>query len=185
MAIAARLTLEEFLHLPEEEPALEFADGEVTQKVSPKGRHAFLQEGLAEILNAALRRKKRGRAVTELRTTFAGASYVPDVSVYRTDRIPTDAAGMVADDFTEPPDVAIEIASPGQSPNAPVRKCQWYVEHGVQMALLFDSTDRSVLVVRRGQPLVALGESDSLDLAPAFPGIVIPLGEVFASLRPR
>jgi hypothetical protein len=36
MAVApARLTLEEFLKLPEEEPSLEFADGMVTPKVSP------------------------------------------------------------------------------------------------------------------------------------------------------
>src|SRR5205085_8782298 len=34
-----RLTLEEFLEQPEAEPALEYADGVVTQKVSPKMYH--------------------------------------------------------------------------------------------------------------------------------------------------
>jgi hypothetical protein len=37
------MTLVEFLALPEEEPALEFADGRVEQKVSPKGKHSGLQ----------------------------------------------------------------------------------------------------------------------------------------------
>ena len=43
MAVAGRrMTLEEFLALPEEEPALEYADGEVTQKVSPNCWHGKL-----------------------------------------------------------------------------------------------------------------------------------------------
>ena len=37
-----RMTLTEFLALPEEKPALEYENGEVTQKVSPKGRHSAL-----------------------------------------------------------------------------------------------------------------------------------------------
>ncbi len=45
MVVARRrmITLEEFLALPEEEPALEYADGEVTQKRSPSYRHGRLQ----------------------------------------------------------------------------------------------------------------------------------------------
>ena len=40
MALTERRTsLEEFLKLPEEKPALEYFDGKVTQKVSPKTRH--------------------------------------------------------------------------------------------------------------------------------------------------
>jgi Uma2 family endonuclease len=45
MAIAQRrLTLEELLALPEEEPALEYYDGTVTQKVSPQGQHTVLAQ---------------------------------------------------------------------------------------------------------------------------------------------
>lgn len=52
MAVVARaITLDEFLKLPEAEPALEFEDGVVTQKVSPKGRHGVLQAELVRQLN--------------------------------------------------------------------------------------------------------------------------------------
>ena len=52
MAITSTpLTLEQFLALPEEEPPLEFADGVVSQKVSPKTRHSALQAELVERLN--------------------------------------------------------------------------------------------------------------------------------------
>ena len=53
MAITERrLTLEQFLKLPEEEPALEYVDGAATPKMSPKGPHGALQFfvlGLAEL----------------------------------------------------------------------------------------------------------------------------------------
>lgn len=44
------LTLEEFLKLPEE-PAPEFEDGKITQKVAPKAHHSILQAELIERLN--------------------------------------------------------------------------------------------------------------------------------------
>ena len=100
MAISQQpLTLEEFLKLPEKKPALEFEDGVVTQKVAPKGRHSALQFDLAERFNHFARPLRLARAFPELRTTFGGVSRVPDVAVYRWERIPRDAAGDVADDF--------------------------------------------------------------------------------------
>src|SRR5690242_18087723 len=117
------LTLEEFLVLPEQKPELEYEDGEVTQKVSPKARHSVLQSACAEAVDRRYRRRKVAMAFPELRCTFGGQSYVPDVSVLRWDRIPRTADGRVADDVLWPPDIAIEIVSPGQSVNALVRRC--------------------------------------------------------------
>src|SRR5947208_16599976 len=100
MAIAEQpLTLEAFLKLPEKKPALEFEDGRATQKVSPKGRHSVLQAKVAEYLNRFAEPRKLAFAFPELRATYAGISLVPDVSVYRWERIPRDEAGRVADDF--------------------------------------------------------------------------------------
>src|SRR5579872_7293075 len=79
------LTLEEFLGLPEGKPSLEFADGVITQKVSPKLRHSILQSELVRLINDETLPGKLARAVPELRVTFAGASFVPDVSVCRWD----------------------------------------------------------------------------------------------------
>src|SRR5438270_10985383 len=84
MAIARQgLTLEEFLTLPAEKPALEFAEGMVTQKVSPKYEHSALQTGLVLLLDRLTGSGKLARVFTELRTTFGGRSYVPDVCLYR------------------------------------------------------------------------------------------------------
>jgi Uma2 family endonuclease len=178
-----QLTLEEFLKLPEAEPALEYFDGVVTQKVSPKGRHAVLQGELARLLHQAGLKRKVVRVFPELRATFGGASCVPDIAVYRWQRVPTDATGRVADDFIEPPDIAVEIVSPGQSVNALVRRCLWYVANGVSVALLVDPDDESVLAYRPGPQTAAWSGPDRIDLSEILPGFQITVEQLFASLR--
>jgi Uma2 family endonuclease len=177
------LTLEQFLALPEEKPSLEFVDGVVTRKVSPKARHSALQAELVERLNQTSRPGEVARAFPELRTTFAGASRVPDVAVYRWERIPRDARGELVDDVLEPPDVVIEIVSPGQAVNALVRRCLWYVAHGVQVALLVDPVDRSVLAFRPDGRVSAWYGSDRIDLSEVVPAFELTVEQLFASLR--
>jgi Uma2 family endonuclease len=185
MAIEQRsMTLDEFLALPEEEPALELAaDGTVTQKVSPKGRHSSLQGGFVELIHNFARARRMARAFPELRTVFGGAAYVPDVAVYRWERIPATAEGEVPDDFTEPPDIAVEIISPGQTVTTLVRKCIWYVEHGVILALLVDPVDRSVLLFRPNALPRALRATDAIDLSEVLPGFEATVDQLFSALK--
>lgn len=109
------MTLEAFLRLPEDEPSLEYWDGRVTQKVSPQGKHGMLQGGFLGLINGYVVPRKLAMAIPELRATYSGGSPVPDVAVYRWDRVPRDPDGAVADVFLEPPDIAVEIVSPEQS----------------------------------------------------------------------
>ena len=177
-----RLTLEKFLKLPEEKPALEFLEGTVTQKVAPQGKHSVLQYAIAERINRAMSPDKRAYAFPELRATFAGVSRVPDVAVYRWERIPRDEAGEVANTFSEPPDIAIEIVSPGQSTNALLRRCLWFVANGVAVAILADPEDKSLLVFRPGQSPQPLHGSDRIALDEVLPGFELTVEDLFASL---
>jgi Uma2 family endonuclease len=182
MAISQRLTLEEFLALPEEEPALEFEDGRVTQKVSPQGKHSTLQFEVANRFNQFAVPRKLAKAFPELRTTFGGYSRVPDVSVYLWERIPVDASGEVANDFREPPDIAVEIVSPAQSVNALVRRCLWFVGNGVRAAVLLDPSDKSTLLVRPGGVITGLHGTDHIGLRDILPGFELTVQELFDSL---
>jgi Uma2 family endonuclease len=177
-----RMTIEEFLELPEREPALEYQEGRIIQKVPPKGRHSALQCEAAELLNRFGRPEKVARAFTELRATFGGASLVPDVAVYRWERIPRDSAGRVADDFREPPDIAVEIVSPKQGVNGLVRRCLWFIEQGTQISLLVDPADESVLLFRPGQATVALRGADRIDLDAVLPGFELTVQQLFDAL---
>jgi Uma2 family endonuclease len=182
MAISQRLTLEEFLQLPEKKPALEYEDGRVTQKVSPQGKHSTLQAGTVDLFDRFTVPRKLAKAFPELRTTFGGYSRVPDVSVYLWDRIPLDASGEVADEFFIPPDIAVEILSPEQRVNALVRRCSWYVAQGVRAALLLTPADHSVRFFRPGHEMTILRADDRIDLQDVLPGFEVTVQDLFAPL---
>jgi Uma2 family endonuclease len=68
MTTKVALTLEEFLALPETEPASEYIDGEVVQKVAPSWYHASLVHELGRLIgNYVVEHPAEGRVVTELR----------------------------------------------------------------------------------------------------------------------
>lgn len=186
MAITRQgLTLEEFLALPEQKPALEFEDGEVTQKVAPQRQHSALQPLLAELFNRVTRPSKLAWAFTELRTTFAGASRLPDVTVYTWDRIPRDSSGKMTNDRAGVPDIAIEIISPGQSTNRLIRRCQRLLRDGVRVVLLVDPEDESIAVFRpEAETWTARGD-DRIDLGDVIPDFELVVREVFDALYSR
>lgn len=189
MAIAfGELTLGQFLALPETKPALEYeAGGAVRQKVAPRPKHSRLQSVLTHWFTAFAEPRNLAMALPELRTTFAGASYVPDVAVFTWGRLPLDASGELADECHEPPDVAIEIVSPGESATTLLRRCQWYVAHGVRMAVLIDPRPRGtrVRIVRPSAEPVALDANSVIDFDEVVPGFRIAVADLFATLRPH
>lgn len=182
---AASMTLVRFLELPEEEPALEFFAGQVSQKDWPLGWHSRLRQTFLERITGFAEPRKLGLAFPELRVTFAGASVVPDISVYRWGRIPLDERGRIADDFWDPSDVTIQITLPRQSPNAHVRRCLWYLENGVTIALLVDPEDQTVLSFRPRQMPHSLVGSDRIEMSEILPGFELTAASLFRSLYLR
>ena len=185
MAISERaMTLEEFLALPEAEPALEFWDGLARQKVSPQGQHGILQFRFAEQLNHVVEPRQLGQVFTETRFTCGGRAPVPDISFYVPDRVPLLPSGEVSNDILEPPDLAVEIASPGQSLVELFRKCLWYAEHGVRITLLVAPDDRAVIAFRPGVPPLVLQGADRIDLDEILPGFELTVAGLFELLTP-
>jgi Uma2 family endonuclease len=180
--VGRRMTLDEFLALPEQEPALEFVNGVVTQKVAPQGQHGILQGDFIQRINTVAKPRKLALAIPELRATFAGLSRVPDVAVYRWDRIPRLPNGRAANRFTEPPDVAIEIVSPDQTATDLVTKCIWYVKNGVRIALIADPTQDTVLRFRPDALPDVLTGDDRIDLDEVLPDFELTVNELFGSL---
>ena len=183
MATAKTMTLEEFLEMPEEEPALEYEFGRVVQKVLPQGKHSVLQLELAQLIDRWARPPKLARAFPELRTTYSGFSRVPDVAVYRWERVPRDERGQVANRFLEPPDIAIEIVSPEQRVSALIRRCLDYVEKGVPIALLVDPGGETVRRFTAGQSVLVLRGTNRIDLDAVLPGFSLTVAELFDSLN--
>ena len=187
MTIAQRgqrtLTLDEFLALPEEKPALEYVDGVVTQKMAPNWDHGGLQAEVTTRINVHARPRRLAFAFPELRTTdrSTNASRVPDVSVYIWERIERDREARQQGAFT-PPDIAVEIASPGQGRRMLMNRCRWFVAHGSHAAILIDPRHQDLTEVRAGGVERRLRGADILDLGDIVPGLTIPVGELFAAV---
>lgn len=180
---ATVMTLDEFLHMPETKPAMEFIDGRLIQKVSPKFKHSVLQTEIVMQINRRTKRRKIGLAAVELRCTFAGRSIVPDVSYFRWDRIQFDAQGEPIDDVFLPPDFAVEVISPDQSEPATIRKLRFAVGHGVKLAWLVNPYTRRVKVFRPGKLIQVKQGKDILAGGSLLGGLRCTVDELFGWLR--
>lgn len=165
---AQTLTLEDFLNLPETEPASEYIDGRIIQKPMPQGEHSAIQTELAPAINLVVKPKQIARAFTELRCTFGGRSTVPDISVFMWKRIPRKENGGVANVFSIAPDWTIEILSPDQSQTKVTKNILHCLKHGTQMGWLIDPEEQSAFVYLPDRPTVSYDEPDSQLPVPEF-----------------
>lgn len=151
----------------------------------PTTEHRVLQSDLTERLNLVARSQQPrvGRALTELRCTFAGRSVVPDIVFVRRQLLPTDPNGRLAGHFQAAPDLMVEIVSPEQSVYVLIEKLAWCMQNGVQLAWLIDPDAEEVTVFRaNGKPEV-LPHDGVLDGGTVLPGLRLPAAELFGWLR--
>ena len=69
--------------------------------------------------------------------------------------------------------------------NQLVRRCVWYVDNGVRVALLVDPDDRSVIVFRPDSRTTALRGKEAIHLSDVIPGFQLVVDDLFASLKIR
>jgi Uma2 family endonuclease len=181
--VGARMTLDEFLALPEEKPYLEYDDGVVTQKVAPQFDHTSLQLDIARRLDRLGHELQHGVARPETRIVTPGWSPVPDVSYYRKERIRPVSRRRFGK-IEIPPDIAVEIVSPDQSVGELLKKCLRYAEIGVAVSLVADADDETIYAIRPGQPLRVLRGDDRIDLDDVLPGFDLTVNALFGSIVP-
>jgi Uma2 family endonuclease len=112
----------------------------------PKGRHSRLQGKLGAAINLVAEENQIAYAFPELRCSFGERSIVPDVAVFRWNRIPFTSTGEVPDNFDLPPDWTIEILSPGQKANRVIDNILHCLKYGCLLGWFVDPEDRSILV---------------------------------------
>ncbi|MBW4512036.1 MAG: Uma2 family endonuclease [Scytonematopsis contorta HA4267-MV1] len=156
------ITLEEFLELPETEPASEYIDGQISQKPMPQGEHSLIQGELITAINKVAKTPKIALALPELRCTFGGATIVPDVAVFRWERIPRQESGRIANRFESHPDWAIEILSPEQSQTKVLRNLLHCSRNGTELGWLILPDEDSVLTILPNQRIELLAGTDQL-----------------------
>ncbi|MGB3533574.1 MAG: Uma2 family endonuclease [Microcoleaceae cyanobacterium] len=180
--VQPKITLEEFLELPETKPASEYIDGKTEQKPMPQGQHSTLQIRLGTVINEVVLPKKLAHAFTELRCTFAGRSIVPDISIFTWDRIPKTEEGKIANRFEVHPDWVIEILSPEQSANKVIRKIIFCINQGTQMGWLIDPADESVMIFQPNLFPEVKSEEEILPTLETLKDLQLSVKEMFAWL---
>jgi Uma2 family endonuclease len=154
-----KLSLADFLNLPETKPASEYINEIIYQKPMPKGKHSRLQIRLATQINHVGEPERIASAFPELRCTFGGRSIVPDITVFSWQRIPVDANGEIENTFEIYPDWTIEILSPNQSPIRVIDNILFCLDRGTELGWLIDSQERMIMVFKPGkQPEIKRGE---------------------------
>jgi Uma2 family endonuclease len=177
------LSLEEFLKQPETKPATEYIDGRTYQKPMPQGKHSTLQTRLAPAINQIGIPNRSAHAFTELRCTFGGRSLVPDITVFRWERIPLNESGEVENQFLIYPDWTIEILSPDQRPTRVINNILFCLNQGTQLGWLIDPEERTVIAFQPNQQPVARDEdSDQLVVLDSLGNWQLTIAELFSWL---
>lgn len=152
MTTRTRVSLEEFLAMPETEPASELIDGEVIQKVAPSIFHARVVARLSFLLEGYLEGSREGFVVSDLRhlNEDEERAFIPDVSVSLRSSIPSIRKAQAGRGVSVPPDFAIEVLSPGDWPGRVLEKAAFYMRSGTQLLWLIDPDLESIAVYRPG-----------------------------------
>jgi Uma2 family endonuclease len=144
MAVKQKLSVAQYLALPEEKPYLEYVCGEVLQKAMPNKDHMQIvnRSGLRVTLYDDAH--AGGHCGPEPRVRFAtelGDEYrLPDYAYWAPRKPFDDGKEML------PPTLAIEVRSPDESMTDQREKCRYYRRYGVDVAWLFDPRTRTVEV---------------------------------------
>ncbi|WP_342596655.1 Uma2 family endonuclease [Cyanobacterium aponinum UTEX 3222] len=140
-----RISLKDFLQLPETKPIKEFINGYVYEKPMPKGKHSTIQTFLTTAINQQGFINKKCCAFTELRCNFDERSIVPNISIINWEKIPKDEQGEIANIIEIAPDWIIEILSPQQSSIRVIDNILFALNHGSQISWLIDPQERIIM----------------------------------------
>ncbi|MFM7406850.1 MAG: Uma2 family endonuclease [Cuspidothrix sp.] len=145
-----KLTLEEFLSLPESETIYEFINGEAIPKyknaqISPKFFHSSTTGSLFILLSNWAQEK--GRVVIEWSVKLTKNQQdwipVPDLTYVSYNRLPID---WIKD---EPcpviPELVIEIISPGQTFGDMIEKATYYLQAGIPLVWIIDTISQTII----------------------------------------
>ena len=162
-----RISLDDFLALPEDGYKHEWVDGEVVF-VPTKWLHDGIISRLHFLLyplGAPLGAFALGQAGCWM---ASGNLRVPDLGFMRAERLPD---GVAPNGFTDAgPDFCMEVISPSERRAGLERKREDYLASGTRILWFVDPERGTVTVHAQGTPPRVLRDADALELADIIPG---------------
>ena len=185
---AARHTAESVLRMPElRDVRYELVAGAIRVMEPAGAAHGLVEVRLLGLLLAHV----RPRGLGELFTGDTGfvlrrdpdTVRAPDVAFVRADRLPSE--GLDAGFPELAPDLAVEVASPGDTVGELGGKVAEYLDVGVRLVWVVDPANRTVTTYAADRSARLLAEADALDGGDVVPGFRCLVAELFAGVRRR
>lgn len=174
------VTAEEFARFPDDDRRYELVDGVVVEMSPVGGLHGALGVRLAALLEAHVAPRRLGVVMVETGFTLARNPDTvrgPDVSFVCAGRIPP--SGVPETFWSGPPDLAVEIRSPGDSLSDLYAKSEAYLTRGVRLVWVLDPQAETVTVFAPGAPVFRLRGEDILDAGDVIEGFRIPVTDLY------
>jgi Uma2 family endonuclease len=179
-----KMTANQFLQLGEDPPGvrLELVDGEIVVSPSPVPRHSFVIVALGRFLSTHVDENDLGELLMDVDTIFGEHDVRrPDLLYFRKSR--RHFIGEKA--IHGPPDLAVEVLSPGSERTDRREKFKLYAAGGVKHYWIVDPKQQTTeaYVLRAGKYVGRVrGSGSDVVRLPPFPKLEIPLSKLW---RPK
>jgi Uma2 family endonuclease len=158
------VTADEFARIPDDGFHYELILGRVVRMNPPGGRQGALSTRLAVLISQHVDGRNLGVVLTPAGFKLAANPDTvrePDLAFVTIERIPR--AGVPDGFWPGPPDLAVEITSPGDRRREIREKVRDYLGRGVRLVWVVDPRTRTVTVHRPHSTPETLGMDDALD----------------------
>jgi Uma2 family endonuclease len=158
------VTAEEFARIPDDNYHHELVEGRVVRVSPPGSRHGALIMRIGALLHQHVESQRAGAVLVTAGFKIAADPDTvrePDIAFIRAERIPS--SGIPVGFWPGPPDLAIEIRSPGDRLTSIRVKVADYLARGVCVVWVVDPAARAVTVHRTHSPAMTLSVDDEID----------------------
>lgn len=110
-------------------------------------------------------------------------SYLPDLALILHRDEPIAVETLVTGPFERPPDLAIEVVSPGDRPVSIAEKVAFYLRAGVPITWVIDPADQLLTEFRPGRESIRYARGERVSAEPVLPGFDLDLDEAFSMVE--
>lgn len=177
----ALMTAEEFMNLPEDDLRHELINGEVITMPLPKVPHGRAANRLGAPLTQFVLDRDLGEVligdVGYQLTWNPDTALGPDISFTSKQRL--NEIGEVVGYGQGPPDLAVEVRSPGDRRGKVNKKISLWLGSGTKQVWIVEPKHRTVTVYRSESDITTFSGSDYLEAEDLFPGFRLSLDRIF------
>ncbi|HEX5883042.1 MAG TPA: Uma2 family endonuclease [Pyrinomonadaceae bacterium] len=176
----ALMTAEDLLRLPRGYYRAELINGELIKMSLPGLPHGRIAMRLSISLGQFVSEHGLGEAYNQIGfklTSNPDTVLGPDVCFISKQRL--DEIGEVTGYWPGPPDLAVEVLSPGDRPGTVNKKISQWLGFGTKQVWIVDPKHSTVIIYRSALDTTTFSGSDYLEAQDLLPGFRISLDRIF------